>query len=197
MNERMLQILQMEALTALKFAELMEVQPSSVSHIISGRNNPGFDLISKIMQRMPNINPDWLINGTGAQKRDGSLDAFGYGKVLIPPAEESYQIPVIHNNAAETAIFTEQPIANQIPAIQIPETQTPYSATPVNVPIIEPVNSVVAPQQHIETPMPVSNFVETSTELTENKPVGKDSVIDKIVVFFTDGTFEMYNNKSR
>lgn len=70
MKERLLIFLDKEGLTALKFAELMEVQPSSISHLLSGRNNPNFDFISKMIKRFPRLNPDWIVNGEGGMYRD-------------------------------------------------------------------------------------------------------------------------------
>lgn len=65
MKDRLAQFLKSEGLTAVKFAEIMEVQPSSISHLLSGRNKPNFDFISRILLRFPSLNPDWLINGIG------------------------------------------------------------------------------------------------------------------------------------
>lgn len=56
-------------MTAGKFAELVGVQAPRVSHILSGRNKPGYDLIVKIMENFPNINPDWLLLGEGPMYR--------------------------------------------------------------------------------------------------------------------------------
>lgn len=52
-------------LTSSKFADEIGVQRSGISHILSGRNNPSLDLIQKILNRWPEINPDWLITGKG------------------------------------------------------------------------------------------------------------------------------------
>ena len=65
MKERILQFLKEESLTAAKFADDIGVQRSSVSHILSGRNNPGFDFIQKMLKRYPHLNAEWLIMGTG------------------------------------------------------------------------------------------------------------------------------------
>jgi transcriptional regulator with XRE-family HTH domain len=65
MNERILKILKNEGLTAAKFADMIGVQRSSISHIISGRNKPSFDFIAKTIERFPEINAEWLINGKG------------------------------------------------------------------------------------------------------------------------------------
>lgn len=65
MKERLAQFLKSEGLTAVKFAEIMEVQPSSISHLLSGRNKPNFEFISRLLLRFPALNPDWIINGAG------------------------------------------------------------------------------------------------------------------------------------
>lgn len=50
-----------EGLTQSRLAEMLEIQPASISHILAGRNKPGFDLLQKILRRFPRINPDWLL----------------------------------------------------------------------------------------------------------------------------------------
>lgn len=70
MKERLQQLLNKEQLTPVRFAELVGVQRSSVSHILSGRNNPSLDFIQKILLKFPQISSDWLINGIGEIYRD-------------------------------------------------------------------------------------------------------------------------------
>lgn len=65
MNDRLDKFLLAEQLTPAKFADIIGVQRSSISHIISGRNKPSFDFIAKVLQRFPRVNPDWLILGKG------------------------------------------------------------------------------------------------------------------------------------
>ena len=52
-------------LSASAFAELIQVQRSSISHILSGRNKPSLDFILKLNTALPDINLYWLLNGTG------------------------------------------------------------------------------------------------------------------------------------
>ena len=61
MDEKLRILLQNENLTASRFAEILEVKPAAVSHILSGRNKPGFELLCKIVNRFPLINPYWLL----------------------------------------------------------------------------------------------------------------------------------------
>lgn len=65
MKDRLLKFLNQEQLTSARFAEVIGVQPSSISHILSGRNKPGFDFIQKILTSYPSLSAEWLILGRG------------------------------------------------------------------------------------------------------------------------------------
>lgn len=67
MQERIRQIMKREKLTAAQFADAIGVQRSSISHILSGRNKPGFDFINKILINFPSIDGNWLITGIEKQ----------------------------------------------------------------------------------------------------------------------------------
>lgn len=61
MDEKLRILMQSENLTASRLAEILEIKPAAVSHILSGRNKPSFDLLCKIVNRFPQINPYWLL----------------------------------------------------------------------------------------------------------------------------------------
>ena len=63
-------LLRTKSLTATTLARLLEIQPSGISHILSGRNKPSFDLVVKILRAFPDINPDWLLLGDERVYRD-------------------------------------------------------------------------------------------------------------------------------
>ena len=65
MQERLKEILKKESLTPAQLADKIGVQRSSISHILSGRNKPGFDFIQKILLSFPAIDAKWLITGQG------------------------------------------------------------------------------------------------------------------------------------
>ena len=78
MQEQIQEILTKERLSSSQFADRIGVQRSSVSHVLSGRNKPGFDFIQKILVAFPEINGDWLITGLGEmyKKKSPSGDLF-------------------------------------------------------------------------------------------------------------------------
>ena len=65
MKDQIQEILKRENLSSSQFADKIGVQRSSVSHVISGRNKPGFEFIKKVIETFPDINADWLIAGKG------------------------------------------------------------------------------------------------------------------------------------
>ncbi|MCK4663896.1 MAG: helix-turn-helix transcriptional regulator [Bacteroidales bacterium] len=65
MKSRIEILLKKEILTPSKFADKIGVQRSSISHILTGRNNPSLELIQKILNNFPDINAEWLIIGKG------------------------------------------------------------------------------------------------------------------------------------
>ena len=65
MKDRILEFMKNEGLSNGRLAELIGVQSSNISHVINGRNKPGFDFIANILKRFPTLNPHWLILGIG------------------------------------------------------------------------------------------------------------------------------------
>ena len=68
-EDRIQKVLIEEGINSTRFAELIGVQRSSISHILSGRNKPSFDMIRGILTKLPQINPDWLLLGKGNMYR--------------------------------------------------------------------------------------------------------------------------------
>ena len=57
----MLKLMKSEGLTSSRLADILGTGASNISHIISGRSKPGFDLLRKILLSFPRLNPDWLL----------------------------------------------------------------------------------------------------------------------------------------
>ena len=65
MIDRILEILKIKNLSPAQFADMISVQRSSISHLISGRNKPSLEFIQKILHTFPEVNTDWLLSGKG------------------------------------------------------------------------------------------------------------------------------------
>ncbi len=63
MKDRILAFLQNENKSYAQLAEEIGVQPSGISHILSGRNNPSLDFVMKMLHRYPALSAEWLLFG--------------------------------------------------------------------------------------------------------------------------------------
>ena len=73
MKEKLGFLLKNKGLSAKTLAEMLDIQPSGISHILSGRNKPSFDLVQKILRTFPDINPDWLLLDSDQAFRSGGV----------------------------------------------------------------------------------------------------------------------------
>ncbi len=65
MKDRIAHIIRAKNLTAAEFALRLGIQPSNISHLLSGRNNPSLDFVKKLKETFPEYNLDWIIFGSG------------------------------------------------------------------------------------------------------------------------------------
>ena len=70
MKERLLEFLKKENKSSAQLAEEIGVQPSGISHILSGRNNPSLDFVLKMLEKYQFISTDWLLFGRGSMYKD-------------------------------------------------------------------------------------------------------------------------------
>ena len=123
------------------FADKINVQRSSISHLLSGRNKPSLDFILKVIENFPEVELLWLLNGKGSFPK-GEM---GSNEKLTVSSEEK--------TGQEIDLFSQKTTLFET----LPEKKS-------NTPKIE----------------------------TEVKPIHSDSKIERIVVFYTDGTFKNY-----
>jgi transcriptional regulator with XRE-family HTH domain len=86
MIERILEILKIKNLSPAQFADLIGVQRSSISHLISGRNKPSLEFIQRILKTFPEINTDWLLSGKGK-----IMNQETYIKEEVSPPDDLFQ----------------------------------------------------------------------------------------------------------
>ena len=66
MKDRIAHIIRAKNLTAAEFALRLGIQPSNVSHLLAGRNNPSLEFVKKLKETFPEYNLDWIVMGKGA-----------------------------------------------------------------------------------------------------------------------------------
>jgi len=98
MKDRIQAFLQNENKSYAQFADEIGVQPSGISHILSGRNNPSLDFVIKMLHRYPSLSADWLLFGRGSMY-----------KVVSQPT--LFDVDMQNGQPAENEVFAEQDLA--------------------------------------------------------------------------------------
>ena len=111
MNRRLQQFLAAENISQSQFADTIGVARASISHILAGRNKPGFDFIESMARHYPELNLEWLITGRG-KMYGGSKSASDAPAEPISPLPSQAQ-PGLFDDA-ETAAST--PSRTPLPA---------------------------------------------------------------------------------
>jgi len=119
MKERIAQIIQKEDMTAAQFAEKIGISPSSLSHILSGRNNPSLEVVMKIHKACDYISLDWLLYGEGQMETDVDSDnnihytpsLFDENSLFTPerPASPEYR----KENEVKTPLYSPKEIVRE------------------------------------------------------------------------------------
>tara|TARA_E500000081_G_C5945651_1_gene267005 strand:+ start:53 stop:340 length:288 start_codon:yes stop_codon:yes gene_type:complete len=91
MNKRFKIWLDSVNLNANSFSKLVNLNRSTVSHIISGRNKPSIDVLEKILVIYPDLNINWLITGFGSIKVKTDNIKKSVNKVVIFYEDSSYE----------------------------------------------------------------------------------------------------------
>ncbi len=163
MKDRISKILHEERMTATKFADEIGVQPSSISHIISGRNKPSTDFLVKLLERFRGINAEWLLTGKGSMYKESS---------------KSDILNMSNNISKNGDLFNyEQKFENKTEEIE--------SELNINTEIVEKE----------VTNLDENNQLQDRKLEKENEKNSNNKTIEKVVVFFTDKTFESYDPK--
>ena len=104
--DRLKTVMEYYGLTATALADSIDVQRSSISHLLSGRNKPSLDFVLKILQKYPSVELYWLLNGKGHfPKKEEFLDAPSIfnqnilpNKKEVPTDEEIEKIVIFYKN---------------------------------------------------------------------------------------------------
>jgi transcriptional regulator with XRE-family HTH domain len=169
-------ILQAKNITAKQFAEEIGIQPSGMSHILSGRNNPSLEFVNKVIRRYPEIDANWLLLGKGQMYSGMKNEELRVKNVEMETEPTLFSIPEDTPSPA--------PIANSIPE---PD------------PTPEPMEEEREENREAENLQDLQDFVSAEREQEEEQekkepaPVTTDKRrLVKILFFYEDHTFEEY-----
>jgi transcriptional regulator with XRE-family HTH domain len=86
---RIKELMEQHELNASSFAEMIGVQRSSISHILSGRNKPSLEFLTKIEAAFDEVSFEWLLKGEEDKAR---ISTPSPARSEISPGNESVKI---------------------------------------------------------------------------------------------------------
>ena len=181
MRDRLQKFMDAEHLQASRLAEILGVQPATISHILNGRNRPSFEFIEKLLQRFPKINPDWLILGKGSLYRSDLIPQQPYREPQFSSentpqnVDTSYKTPIV----STPDLFSESSLRTESQSLEKKEGH-----------LAEDQNT----NTRTENFSTKSNLSKPATEKKSEPETSQtsDSDIERIVIFLKNGTYISY-----
>lgn len=171
MVDRINLILKAKNLTSRQFAEEIGIQPSGMSHILSGRNRPSLDFVMKVVNRYPEIDLRWLTFGEGQMYNTSVSNPTN--KVNVSPANGPSEPTVQPDLFSMMELESVEPEENT-ESYSLPESSTIPEQRPE--PELEPIleqNPKAIPEPILEqNPKPISEpILERKSEpMSEQTP---------------------------
>jgi len=165
MKERLIQLLDLEQLSPSKFADIIGVQRSSISHVISGRNKPSFDFLQKTLKAFPGLNAAWLMLGEGTMYEQMGRNVSG--------------------NLFDSTVASEEPSEENIP-------ETEEVDTEIENPEQTNLGEIEAKQMQ-ESPAPTEDSDKSiQAEAMKAIATGSTKRIVQVMVIYEDDTFRAF-----
>ncbi|GAF02390.1 helix-turn-helix domain-containing protein [Saccharicrinis fermentans] len=158
MKQRLQTLLATEKIVSSRFADIVGVNRSSISHLLNGRNNPSLEFLQKVLVKFPHINPDWLLLGQGSMYRNNKDNK---ANTVLPP-KNLFEDKEVDRNEEKSEVSKPEKVIEKdehVPVTTEPEERAPYS------------------MQHEKKVTP---------------PSSSQQQLDRIVFFYSDGTFDTY-----
>lgn len=178
LNERISKVIEYSGLTPSEFADEIDVQRSSISHVTSGRNKPSLEFIIKIKSRFPEILWDWLVTGEG-QMLKSDLQEIDKTETKVPDITEEEKSKPTSLPDLFTMMNDDEDFGAEESEIEAPK-QIPTESFIAHQSKAE---EKISDSQRLENYIP-ANAIQSS----ENKGVA----IKRIVIFYENGKFESF-----
>ena len=196
---RIKRVLDYSQLSTTAFADTIGISRSGLTHLLTGRNQPSLDVARKILAQFPEISTEWLIMGMGDMFRKDEPSAPEESAPKETPSPVKEQPSENSKMMRQTDLFGEYETQNE-PEEDVPTpdhsneeadneednevreglvSQSVRSSAPAPVP-------TQATRVRVKS-TPASNKREKSVN---NAPERK---LQKIVFFYDDHSFEIYN----
>ena len=104
-KDRIRQLMEDQHMTQQVFADFLQQSPATLSSIFNGRTRPTLNVIDAIKMKIPNINIEWLLYGTGERYITHPADP---QEAPSAPLNEGGEPMLQFDNAAPPSTYSAQ-----------------------------------------------------------------------------------------
>lgn len=193
MNRRFQTILDLENLSPAQLADRLGVQRSGISHILSGRNKPSFELLQRVVQSFPEISAEWLITGNGKPlKEQNQAAASGAASSATSSAANSRSSGTTPSTTPSISPSTTSGSTNSR------SSGTISGATPPFEGLFNSSESATEPQIPAQTSDiegiedEISDFQPLQSSIFDANPANdrEKRALKRVILIYNDNTFE-------
>ena len=102
MKDRIQKIIENYNLTSNSFAQEIEVNRSTISHILTGRNKPSIEVVQKILKRFNSISSNWLLLGNCNMEISNNDNVQTKRSIVKTPVKQVEKIIVVYSDQTFT-----------------------------------------------------------------------------------------------
>lgn len=216
MIDRIKQTIEYSQLSSSAFADTIGISRSGLTHLLTGRNQPSLDVARKILAKFPEISTEWLIMGMGEMFRTdvevpenrgaevkskhdsrhpaenskfmAQTDLFGEFENTDDsdedvPDDEGASQPSMEAESADSEEATDTPAVTEPSNQASDEQETPEPARPILV-------RTPARSRRTQEAKPAPASIRRERHEPPTQP---DRKLMRIVFFYDDHSFEVYN----
>ncbi len=183
MIDRIKQLMDDEHLSPTQLSEKIDVNRSTLTHLFSGRNQPSLDLARKILNAFPDINTEWLIMGVGPMRKGTLIGENKPMNVLKNPSPELDLFSSLSD--VDTSDSFDESIENESSSTINPKTKPSQNLS------VEHKKKTQQKNSDVSSSLESNNLSITSAE-AEKIDSQRVKKIERIVFFYTDKSFEVY-----
>ena len=184
LRNRIEELINSEKLSYTQFARKIGIQGTIISHIMNGRNKPSLDVVQKILTNFKNVNYEWLISGVGDMYKN-EVKNIENKYINHKNNDTQLDFPSLFdiNSDNQSEYNKENELKNNI------ENQE-KNQSPIESEKIITIEKSSTPALEVS---PIGNKTKTKEENPNQEIPPKK--IKKIVVFYSDQTFEEFKQE--
>lgn len=203
MVERIKQLIDTLQVSHTQFAETIGINRSNLTHLFSGRNQPSLDLMKKILVAYPQVKTEWLIMGVGEMFTQDSRGSISETTQTV--ASSVVKSPTLREPITLDLFATQE--ESSVPVSEFSQTPESFSEPENSTSEIQVVEQQPEITEHIPSVTTRKNGAKRSGDNGGESNIRtrreysprishsqSDKKLEKVILFFSDGTFEVYQN---